>query len=279
MKSPRGDRRWFRASAALRCALALCAPLTIQAALAGTVPMSGAVGAELRTASDQSEAERRARVRLELASAYFSQGQLTTALDELKQALSTYPELADGWNLRGLIYASLRQFETAQHSFERAVALAPHDGAILHNQGWFLCQRERYTQAQAALGQALQQALYTDHAKTRLAQGVCLAMAGQEEQAIGLLSQAFERDPSQPALAVNLAHLLARQGRFEQAAVYIRRVNEQAAWLNAQSLWLGAQVEHGLGDRRAADDLLQRLRRQFPNAPQSWAAQRRAIHD
>ena len=257
----------------------LCAASSPRDAQAGKTPEPGALGADLRTPSDQSEAERRARVRLELASAYFSQGQLTTALDELKQALSTYPDLADGWNLRGLIYASLRQFETARLSFERALALAPQDGAILHNQGWFLCQHERYAQAQASLRQALQQALYTDHAKTRLAQGVCLAKAGQEEDAIGVLSLAYEHDPSHPALAVNLAHLLARQGRYAQAAVYIRRVNLQAAWLNAQTLWLGAQVERGLGDGRAAEDLLQRLRRQFPHTPQSWAAERQGRHD
>jgi type IV pilus assembly protein PilF len=242
-------------------------------------PTAGTLGAELRTPSDQSEAERRARVRLELASAYFSQGQLTTALDELKQALSTYPDLADGWNLRGLIYASLSQFETAQLSFERALALAPQDGAILHNLGWFLCQRERYAQAQAALGQALGQVRYAEQAKTRLAQGVCLAKAGHEEDAIAVLSLAYEHDPDQPALAVNLAHLLARRGRYEQAAVYIRRVNQQAGWLNAQTLWLGALVERGLGDGPAAEDLLQRLRRQFPHAPQSGAAERGGRHD
>jgi type IV pilus assembly protein PilF len=279
MKQLRGDRRWFRAFAALCCAWALGAPLAPQEVQAGLGPAPTAQGSDLRTPSDQGQAERRARVRLELASAYFAKGQIATALDELKQALSHYPELAEGWNLRGLIYASLRDFDRAQSSFERALALAPQDGAILHNQGWFLCQRGQYNQAQVAFAQALQQPLYTEHAKTRLAQGVCLARAGREDDAIALLRLAFERDPGQPALAVNLAQLLVHQGRFVQAAAYIRSVNQQPAWLNAQTLWLGAQVEQGLGDGRAADELLQQLRRQFPQAPESWAAQRGVTHD
>ena len=40
---------------------------------------------DIATASDESEVRKRARIRMELAATYFSQGQFTTALDELKQ--------------------------------------------------------------------------------------------------------------------------------------------------------------------------------------------------
>jgi type IV pilus assembly protein PilF len=40
------------------------------------------------TASDETDALKRARIRLDLAAAYFAQGQLTTALDEVKLALT-----------------------------------------------------------------------------------------------------------------------------------------------------------------------------------------------
>ena len=45
------------------------------------------------TASDETEAARRARVRMELAAAYFGRGQMTTALDQVKLALAGRPEL------------------------------------------------------------------------------------------------------------------------------------------------------------------------------------------
>jgi len=267
------DRRWFRASAAVLCML------TCWAGHASAGPYTAARVPDIRTASDHGEAERRARVRLELAAAYFAQGKVTTALDELKQALSAYPALADGLNLRGLIFATIGQDDRAQESFDRALALAPHDGSIWHNQGWFWCQSARFGPDQQAFDRALRQPLYTEHAKTRLAKGVCMALAGQHDQAIELLRSGYARDPGQPALAVNLAHILASRGLFEEAAVYIRRVNQQPAWLSAQTLWLGARVERGLGDGRAADDLLKQLRLQFPYAPQSWAAEREAFDD
>ncbi|MFM8665581.1 MAG: type IV pilus biogenesis/stability protein PilW [Betaproteobacteria bacterium] len=271
--TPNG-RRWFRASASV-LAWVMAGFTAVPVAASGPTALS----ADIRTASDQGQAERRAWVRLELASAYFARGQVTTALDEVKQALALYPQLAEGLNLRALIYASLGQDDRAQDSFDRALALAPQDGSIWHNQGWFWCQRAQYGPAQEAFGKALAQALYTGQAKTRLAQGVCLAQAGREEQAIDVLRGAFASDPGQPALAVNLAHLLARRGHFEEAAAYIRHVNRDPAWLSAQTLWLDARVEHGLGDDRAAQALLQRLRQQFPQAPQAWAAERGAFDE
>ena len=57
---------------------------------------------ERTTESDQTDADRRARVRMELASGYYSRGQYETALDEVKLALAVKPELPDAYNLRGL---------------------------------------------------------------------------------------------------------------------------------------------------------------------------------
>jgi type IV pilus assembly protein PilF len=243
------------------------------------LPLSPSPTGDIRTVSDQSEAERRARVRLELASAYFAQGQLETALDELKQALAIFPNLADGLNLRGLIYAGLMQTQLAEDSFQRALALSPNDGNILHNLGWFQCQRGQYAQAQQAFSRALSQPLYRDASKTLLAQGVCQAMGGQVDQGIATLTSAYERDPGNPALGANLAEMLARRGQFDRAAFYIRRVNQQPAWVTAQSLWLGARIERRLGQTDAAAYLIQQLRTRFPNAPEALAAERGALDE
>jgi hypothetical protein len=49
--------------------------------------------ARLVTDSDEPEARKRARIRLELAVGYFEQGQTTVALDEQKQVAAGRPEL------------------------------------------------------------------------------------------------------------------------------------------------------------------------------------------
>ena len=111
---------------------ALLAFLAVGALLAGcAVPQQAGQKTEVRTASDQTDADRRARVRMELAAGYFGRGQLNTALDEVKLALVAQPELPEAFNLRGLIYAAMNEPRLAEESFQRALQLAPRDAALI----------------------------------------------------------------------------------------------------------------------------------------------------
>ncbi len=148
---------------------------------------------------DEPDNGRRARVRLELASAYFSRGQSETALDELKQAIAADPNVAGAYNLRGLIYASLGDDAGAQESFRRALQIDPRDADTLQNFGWYLCQQKRYPEADAMFNQALAVPRDRDAPRTLLTQGVCQARAGQPGIAERTLMRSYELDPANPA--------------------------------------------------------------------------------
>ena len=251
-------------AAALALALAACAPVPV--APAGSRSPDGK---DVATASDQTDADRRARVHLELASAYFARGQSTTALDEVKQALQARPELADGYNLRGLIYAALGDAVTAEASFRRALELNPKDADTQHNYAWFLCQVKRYDDADTQFNQALALPAYRDTARTLLAQGVCQARAGRMADAERTLSRSYELDPSSPTTAVNLAEVLYRRNEFERARFYIRRVNTKDELVSAQTLWLAARIERRLGQQELVQELGAQLHKRFPQAQES----------
>lgn len=234
---------------------------------------------DLRTASDQTDADRRARVRLELASAYFGRGQNETALDEVKQALAASPNLVEAWNLRGLIYAALSDEPLAEESFQRALQLRPNDPDTLHNYGWFLCQTNRFDRAQAEFAKALAQPQYRNAPRTMLAQGVCRAKAGDLAGAEQTLMRAYELDPASPTTAVNLAEVLYRRGEYERARFYIGRVNAQPEFVSAQTLWLAARIERRLGDASRVRDLGRQLRERFPKASETLAFERGRFDD
>lgn len=229
--------------------------------------------AAVPTASDQTDAERRARVRLELATAYYSRGQLDTALDEVKLALQTSPAnsptAADAYQLRGLVYAAMGQDRLADDSFRRALAINPRDGGVMHNQAWWLCQRNQHAEAQALFNQALAVPGYRDVARTQLARGVCLARAGQWLEAEGALMRAHELDPSNPSVAFSLAEVLLRRGELERARFYINRVNDTAGASNAQTLWLAARIEHKAGRTLPLRVLGDQLRNRYPQSPEA----------
>ena len=78
---------------------------------------------ELQTASDETDARRRARTRLALATGYYENGQHTVALDEQKKALQIDPGFGEAYNLGGLIYMALGDNALAISNFQRAIAL------------------------------------------------------------------------------------------------------------------------------------------------------------
>ena len=221
---------------------------------------------DLVTESDESDASKRARVRMELSSGYFERGQMTTALDQVKLAIVADPSFAPAFNLRGLIYANLGDERLAEESFRRALVLNPRDADAMQNLGYFLCQMKRYAPADALFDQALATPQYRDIGRTWLTKGVCLAFAGQLAESEASLLRAYESEPTNPAVAVNLSEVLYRRGDYERARFFVRRVNAVPAVANGQTLWLAARIENRLGNRAGVRDFGEQLRRRFPDS-------------
>ncbi len=235
----------------------------------------GVVGGKDRpTESDETPETRRARVRLELAAAYFGRGQLTTALDEVKLAIAADPHLVGAFNLRGLIYAGLGDDGLAEESFKRALQLDARDADTLQNYGWYLCQHRRFDEGDELFNRALAVPQYRQAQRTLVTKGSCQARNGRLEDAEATLVRAYELDASSPLATVNLAEVLYRRGQFERARFYIRRVNSNPDLANPQTLWLGARIENQLGNTVGAQALGRQLRDRFPKSPEASAFER-----
>ncbi len=226
---------------------------------------------DLVTASDQSEASKRAAVRMELAIAYFGRGEMTTALDQVKLAIVADPGFAAAFNLRGLIYANLTEDTLAEESFRRALQLDPKDGDSMQNFGYYLCQKRRYAEAESYFDRALALPRYQQAARTWLTKGVCEAVAEQLPQAEVSLLRAHELDPTNPSTSVNLAEVLLRRGDYERARFHIRRVNAQPGVANAQTLWLAARIENRLGNNNGRQEFGNQLQHRFPDSREAAA--------
>lgn len=238
---------------------------------------SGGLGGSGR--GEAADAERRATVRLELASLYLARGQASTALEEVRQAIAAKPDSAPAHNLQGLIYGALGEQRLAEGSFQRALQLDPRDGDAMHNYGWFLCQQRQYDAAQAQFERALQQPQYREVVRTLLAQGVCQARAGQWAQAERTLSRSYELDPANPVTAYNLSEVLLQRGELERARFYVGRINAQPEQSSAQSLWLAARIERRLGNVEGLQSFGRQLRDRFPQAPETLLYERGRFDD
>ena len=268
-----------------RLALQALFGMAVVVALAGCANKDGSSAsnpagsaANIVTDSDETNARKRARLRIELAIGYFEQGQTTVALDEIKQALAIDPTFADAYNLRGLVYMRLDDAGLAEDSFRRGIALNPRDANALHNYGWLLCQQNRFGDASAQFTAALSIANYPDRAKTLMTQGLCQLRAGQRAEAERSLTQAYELDAGNPVIGYNLASILAQREEWSRAQFYIRRVNNSPS-ANAESLWLGIKIERKLNNREALAQLASQLQRRFSQSREAIAYERGNFND
>lgn len=270
--------RPFRPAGSMLCALLACGLLA--ACVAVPEPVPAGPGREARMPMESTaDPARRAALRLELASLYFSRGQAETALDELRQALEARPDMAEAHALRGLIYASLGDTARSEQSFRRALDLNPRDADAMHNFGWTLCQRQRYDDADGWFGRALAQPQYRDQPRTWLARGVCQARAGRWSDAEASLTRSFELDPNNPATAYNLAEVLLQRSELERARFYVARINNQPQLSSAQSLWLAARIERRLGNLDAVRMLGRQLLDRFPQSSEAARFEKGSFDD
>jgi type IV pilus assembly protein PilF len=156
----------------MACALSACST---------TVPQLDTL-----THAEPDSTRQRAMRRLSLASAYFEQNQHDVAQQEVRAALQIDPSYADAYSLLGLIHQRANAPVLAQQSFEQAVQLASQApvrsaelGAIQHNYGWFLCEQNRFAEAQTQLERALSQSGYANTDKTNKAIAFCKTRATQ----------------------------------------------------------------------------------------------------
>ena len=268
-----------------RCLLSVWLALSGLIALSGlggcaSSSESGPAGArgDIVTDSDEPDARRRARIRLELAIGYFEQGQTTVALDELKQSIAADPNFAPAYNLRGLIYMRLSDPGLAEGSFRRALAINPRDADVLHNYGWLLCQQARFAESQKALSQAIALPLYGGRAKSWMAQGLCQMKAGQATEAELSFQRSYELDAGNPVTGYNLANLLFQRGDMARAQFYVRRLNNSDL-ANSESLWLGIKIDRRLGNRDAVEQLAGQLKKRFSQSRELASFERGAFDE
>lgn len=229
-------------------------------------------------AADQTDDQRRARIRLQLAVGYYEQRQPQIALEELRQALEADPTLADAYSMRGLIFMDMGENQLAEESFRQALRLVPGSPDYNNNYGWFLCQTGRERQSIAYFENALKSRNYQSPEKALHNAGVCSLKLNDAKAAERYLSQSFQMDPANPSTSLSLSRVYYGQGDHERARFYVSRVMK-ADIMTPEVLWLAIRIERKLGDREAENSLATQLRRRHPSSPEYAAYQRGAFNE
>ena len=215
----------------------------------------------------------RAKLHTELASLYYSNGNLGVALEELRAATKADGNYAPAYGMYGLVYMQMKEHTRAEESFERALRLAPNDADINHNYGWFLCQTGREPASVKYFLQAIRNPLYATPWRSYSAAGVCTMKMNQLKDAEAFFERALKFEPDEPASLLSLGQIRYRQGNIGEARKLVTRYNKLVT-PTSESLWLAVRIERRMGERVQEQAFANQLRRRYPESNEFQALQR-----
>jgi type IV pilus assembly protein PilF len=237
--------------------------------------------AELKTASDLTEGQKRSAIRLQLAAGYYQQGQYDVALDEVKRAIEADPNNADAFNVRALTYVAMGELVLAEENFQRALRLTPNNPDLANNYGSFLCDNGRPADAIAYFERALAARNYASPGNALNNAGSCSMKLRKYDDAERYLTQALRYNPDLPATNANLARIYYQKHDYQRAGFFVNRLGKVTTMdsLTADVLWLAIRVQQKLGDTDTMGPWVTQLRRRFPGSADFAAYQSGAFYE
>ena len=228
---------------------------------------------ELRTSSDETNAQKLSQIHLQLAVGYFGDRKFEAALDNVKQALLADPELADAYGVRALIYMELSENKLAEDNFIKALRITPNNPDLQNNYGLYLCQTGREKESIPQFETAVQNRSYSSPAKALNNAGVCSLKLNKIIEAERYFLSAFRAEPSNGFTNLNLAKLYFQRSEMTRAEFYISKVIKDVPGdqLPADVLWLALKIYRKIGDNGLEASLGTQLRRHHSSSPEYTA--------
>lgn len=204
-------------------------------------------------------------VYVKLAIAYMREGQLDVALQKANQGLEVEPDNAEGHNVIALLYDRLGEKGLAEKHFKRSLKIDPKNSYVLNAYATFLCQQERYDEADLTFMKALANPLYRTPEVALTNAGICAERNNDLAKSEAYLRKALNLNPKFSTALLQMARISFNVGENLSSRAYLQRYLEQAK-PNAASLWLGIQNERVLGDRDAVSSYTLMLKNRFPDS-------------
>ncbi|MDR2451119.1 MAG: type IV pilus biogenesis/stability protein PilW [Candidatus Accumulibacter sp.] len=209
----------------------------------------------------------RARAHTELGSLYFQEGNLIVALEELTLAAAIDPDYAPAFATRGLVLYYVKEFDSAEKDFQRALSLEDRNPEISNNYGWFLCQTGRAKESIEYFERAYRDPLYQTPANAYLNAGACHIKIGQLDTAQDALQKSLRLMPNNPQALYHLGEAAYLRGNYDAARKHLMSAF-QLTDPGPEMLWLLLRTERRLGNRADEQSLAIQLRRRYPDSPE-----------
>lgn len=213
---------------------------------------------------DQSE-KSPADVYVQLGVGYMEMGNNTAALDNLKKAIDVDSRSSDAHAVIAVLYDRLGEGVLAERHFKKAIAIDSANAGAQNNYGLFLCKKGKVDKAIDHFRIAYEDPLNSKKWLALSNAGGCALRNQRLDQASELFRRALKIHPRLPAALLSMAKIKYWKGSFLSARGYLQRFRAVSQH-TAETLWLGIQVEHELGQQDEIASYALTLRAKFPDS-------------
>ena len=203
-----------------------------------------------------------------LGVAYLKNGNYEKALEKLTKSIDADPRYAPAYNALGVLHQKLGQMKKSEDHFKKALSLNRSDSSTLNNYGLFLCQNERYDEAEKAFLDAASNPLYETPEIAHANAGICYLKQGLDDKAEGYFRSALDLNPRIPSALIQMSDFSYNQNNFLSARAYLQRYLAVSK-PTPKSLWLGIKIENELGDQNALSSYRLLLKNNFPDSEEA----------
>jgi len=184
---------------------------------------------------------------VQLGLSYLLIGNMQQAKLKLIKALYQSPRSADANGAMAYYLDTTGEVERAEAYYRKAIRYAQQKGPYLNNYGVFLCQQQRYQDAQHYFKKATQDEVYLNTAAAYENAGLCMQASAQWEKAHHYFSLALRADPHRLVSLLELTKISIEQQDYQQANAYFLAY-EKLMQPDVNSAKLGYKIAAQLDD-------------------------------
>jgi type IV pilus assembly protein PilF len=218
--------------------------------------------------NDRTSAQDAAGYNVQLGMNYLQRNDLEGAREKLERAVQQDPTLPAAHAALGMLYERAGDTRRAGDHLRRASRLAPDDPNMLNSYGGFLCRQGERKEGIRFFESAASNAYYRTPEAALTNAGVCARGIPDPDAAENYFRRALNANRNFAEALLQMADLSLETDRALQARAFLQRF-DLVAPPTPYSLALGSRIEAAAGDRQAAREYVERLRRQFPDSQEA----------
>jgi type IV pilus assembly protein PilF len=241
---------------------------------AGLLLLPGCVTTTERVFSKEPDPQQALKTRVQLARSYIGEQNWEDAKRNLRVAASIDPNSPEVHEAFALVYQSTGEYELAEESFKKAIALKKPFSRARNNYAVFLYSQERYSEAESQLEVVIKDTLYEARPRAFINLGLCRVRLDNLAGAREAFTRALAMDRTNRIALVEMANIEFEEGNWELASRYLENYQMVVRRQSAPALWLGVRVASKLDDEDALASRALALRNLYPESAEYQAYER-----